>query len=140
MKQIKTEIIINAKADKIWQILMDFDNYPNWNPFIKYIQKNKSDSTKLEIKIQPPNQKAMVFKPTICDKIINKKFAWKGKLLFSGLFDGEHIFELISNEDETTTFKHSEKFTGIFVPFINLDKTKEGFILMNQKLKIRAEN
>ncbi len=139
MKQIKTEILINASSEKVWQILMDFDNYPNWNPFIKYIQKSKSDSSKLEIEIQPPNGNKIQFNPIILDQIQNKKFSWKGKLLVSGLFDGEHIFELIANPDGSTTFIHSEKFSGILVPFINLKSTEKGFILMNQKLKQLAE-
>lgn len=139
MKHIKTKILINVSSEKIWQILMDFDNYPNWNPFIKYIQKSKSDSSKLEIEIQPPNGNKMRFKPIIIDQIQNKKFSWKGKLLLSGLFDGEHIFELIANSDGSTTFIHSEKFSGILVPFINLKSTKKGFVLMNQKLKQLAE-
>lgn len=36
--EIKTEILINAAPEKIWAILTDFDNYPNWNPFIKTIE------------------------------------------------------------------------------------------------------
>lgn len=140
MKHIKTEILISASSEKVWQLLMDFDNYPNWNPFIKNIQKNKSDSTKLEIEIQPPNGNKINFKPTITDQIKNKRFSWKGKLLVSGLFDGEHIFELIANPDGSTTFIQSEKFSGILVPFINLNSTEKGFVLMNQKLKQLAEN
>lgn len=37
--EISTEILINAIPDKIWAILTDFDKYPSWNPFIKYIKK-----------------------------------------------------------------------------------------------------
>lgn len=31
---LKTEIIINSTPEKIWTILTDFKNYPNWNPFV----------------------------------------------------------------------------------------------------------
>ena len=31
---ITTEIIINAPREKVWEILTDFDNYKNWNPFV----------------------------------------------------------------------------------------------------------
>ena len=33
-KEIKTEIVIHATPEKIWKILTDFGNYPQWNPFI----------------------------------------------------------------------------------------------------------
>ncbi|MDY9920045.1 MAG: SRPBCC family protein [Proteiniphilum sp.] len=37
-KEIRTEIIIRATSEKIWDILTDFENYPNWNPFITFIK------------------------------------------------------------------------------------------------------
>lgn len=138
MKQIKTEVIINCNIEKVWHILMNFNEYPKWNSFIKHIQR--SENNKLEVRIQPPNKKMMLFSPSIIDEIPNKKFSWKGKFLFSGLFDGEHFFELISNNDGSTTFVHSEKFTGILLPFIDLSATKKGFVLMNNELKTLAEN
>jgi hypothetical protein len=72
----------------------------------------------------------------------NKEFRWIGHLLFSGLFDGEHKFELIDNRNGTTTFRQSEKFGGILVPLFKkmLDEnTLNGFNLMNKKLKELAE-
>ncbi len=46
----------------------------------------------------------------------NKELRWLGHLLVTGLFDGEHRFELIDNGNGTTTFRHSETFNGILVP------------------------
>ena len=37
MKEIYTEIEINASANIIWRIITDFEGYPHWNPFIKEI-------------------------------------------------------------------------------------------------------
>jgi len=36
-KQIKTSITINASKESVWKILMDFENYPEWNSFIKSV-------------------------------------------------------------------------------------------------------
>jgi uncharacterized protein YndB with AHSA1/START domain len=38
MKEIRTEILINAQAYKVWKALTDFNSYPSWNPFIKYLK------------------------------------------------------------------------------------------------------
>ena len=35
MKEIHTEIEINAPAEKIWKVLTDFAAYPEWNPFVR---------------------------------------------------------------------------------------------------------
>src|SRR5208337_3854746 len=35
MKEIHTEIEINAPAEKVWKVLTDFAAYPEWNPFVR---------------------------------------------------------------------------------------------------------
>lgn len=141
-KEIKTEILINATPEKVWAILTNFDNYPNWNPFIKSIKGQVSVGNKIIVKLEPPEAKGMTFKPKVLAFESSKECRWLGHLLFPGLFDGEHKFELIDNGNGTTTFKQSEKFKGILVPLFKkmLDKnTTNGFNLMNQKLKELAE-
>lgn len=138
-KKIETEITIHASPEKIWKILTDFENYSTWNPFITDIQGTIEEGNQIQVKIEPQGGKSMVFKPVVLSKKINIEFSWLGKLLFKGIFDGEHKFELIDNKNGTTRFIQSEQFSGILVPFINLDKTATGFNAMNRKLKELAE-
>lgn len=138
-KEIKTEIVIQATPEKIWSILTNFENYPNWNPFITTIEGNAAIGNKIKVSIHPPAGKKMTFRPIVITKIDEKEFSWRGKLLFRGLFDGEHKFELIDNKDGTVTFIQSEKFKGLFVWMFNPKKTEDGFKQMNEKLKELAE-
>ena len=141
-KEIKTEILINATPEKVWSILTNFDNYPNWNPFIKSIKGEVKVGNIITARIEPPEVKEMTFKPKILTFETNKELKWLGHLLFAGLFDGEHKFELIDNGNGTTIFIQSERFKGILVPLFKkqLDNnTKKGFEEMNSKLKELAE-
>lgn len=141
-KEIKTEILINASPEIVWAVLTNFDDYPNWNPFIKSIKGEAKVGKKITARIEPPDAKGMTFKPKILVFDQNKELRWLGNLLFAGLFDGEHKFELIDNKNGTTTFIQSEKFKGIFVPMFKkmLEiNTKKGFEEMNEKLKQVAE-
>lgn len=141
-KNIKTEILINATPEKIWSILTNFGNYPNWNPFIKSINGEIKVGKKIRAEIEVSQSKGMTFSPKILTFVTNKELSWLGHLLFTGVFDGEHKFELIDNANGTTTFIQSEKFTGILVPLFKkqLDNnTKKGFDAMNIKLKELAE-
>jgi hypothetical protein len=139
---ITTSITINATTEKVWNILNDFEKYPQWNPFITSIAGKIKVGNILQVTIAPPNGNAMKFKPTLLVANEHKELKWKGKLLFKGLFDGEHQFEIIDNKNGTVTFVQSENFTGVLVPLfkktININ-TKNGFVLMNEKLKERAE-
>jgi hypothetical protein len=141
-KEIKTEILINASPEKVWKVFTDFHNYSKWNPFILSISGIAEVGNKIKVQLLPPGTKGMTFKPTVLVMQPQKEFRWLGHLLFPGLFDGEHRFELIDNGNGTTTFKQSETLKGILVIFFKkmLDKnTTEGFILMNQKLKEISE-
>jgi hypothetical protein len=141
-KEIKAAILINASPSTVWNILTDFEKYPNWNPFIKSITGNIKIGENFTARIEPPNSKGMTFKPKLLAFEKHKEFRWLGKLFIKGLFDGEHKFELIDNNDGTTTFIQSEKFYGILVPLFKkmLDiNTRNGFNEMNIKLKEIAE-
>jgi hypothetical protein len=139
MKNIQTEILINTDITKVWDVLMNFDNYPKWNPFITSISSEPKLGSRLTVSIKPPGGKGMTFKPRVLAFETNKELRWLGHLLFTGFFDGEHKFELIDNGNGTTTFKQSEKFKGIFVGLLNLENTQKGFEAMNEKLKEMAE-
>jgi hypothetical protein len=141
-KQIKTEISINASPEKIWKILTHFEAYPSWNPFIKSIEGEIKMGNAITVKIAPPDANEMTFKPTVLEYETNKKLSWLGHLLVKGLFDSEHKFELHDNHNGTTTFVHSENFSGLLVPIFKKQlehNTKNGFMLMNEKLKELAE-
>ena len=88
------------------------------------------------------NAGGMKFKPEVLVYDSNQEIRWIGNFLFKGLFDGEHSFIIIDNEDGTTTFKQEEKFSGILVGLFEkkLDsETKTGFEEMNKKLKELSE-
>ena len=141
MKQIETEILIDAKPEKVWQVLTDFENHPTWNPFIKSISGEQEVGKKLTIKMQPPDGKGMTFNPTVLSFTKNEEFRWIGKLIFKGIFDGEHYFKLTDNGKNQTKFVHGEKFSGILIPLMTkiLENTKDGFELMNEALKTECE-
>lgn len=55
-KEIKTEILINATPEKVWSILTSFDNYPNWNPFIKSIKGEAKVGNKIKVCMHTPTK------------------------------------------------------------------------------------
>lgn len=138
-KEINTEVIIHASPEKVWAILSNFEQYPQWNPFIKSITGEVKVGNKIKVTIQPAESKPMTFKPKVLTFEANKQLSWVGHLLFTGLFDGLHKFELFDNGDGTTTFKQSESFSGILVGLLNLENTKKGFEAMNATLKQLSE-
>jgi len=137
-KEIHTEILIHATPDAVWNVLTGFDNYPQWNPFIRWVKGKVEPGKSIEVRLTPPGWKGMTLKPKVLRFDTNKELRWLGHLLIPGLFDGEHVFRLIDNRNGTTSFTQSESFRGLLVPLFKnmLEKnTRNGFIQMNEKLK-----
>lgn len=136
--EINTSITIHATPAQIWDVLTDFSAYPTWNSFIKSIRGEISVGKKFHVEIE-----GMKFNPVTLTFEQNRSFSWKGILLFPGLFDGTHAFELTDNDNGTTTFVQKESFKGILVGFLKkkLDKdTRSGFEAMNRNLKETVES
>ena len=142
MKELKTSIEITASPQEIWRVLLDFESYPKWNPFITSITGNPNMGERIVAKIHPPGQRVMTFKPTLLTVEENTEFRWLGHFIFPGIFDGEHAFIIEPSEKSNSIFRQEEKFSGILVPIFwkMLDQhTRAGFNEMNQALKMRVE-
>ena len=142
MKELRTEIEIQASDKRVWQLLTDFTNFPQWNPFIRQAKGEAKVGARLEVHLQPSGASGMTFKPVVLKVEPNRELRWLGRLLMPGLFDGEHIFTLETLEGNRVRFTQREVFTGLLVPLFarSLDTdTRRGFEEMNQALKSRAE-
>jgi hypothetical protein len=141
MKEIYTEIGINASATIVWDILIDFDNFKGWNSFIKEISGVPERGSLIELFIKPPNSNGLHFKPEILVYEEKKEITWLGNLWIPKLFDGKHSLIIKELDDSNVLFIQKERFTGILIPFFSgmLEDTKSGFEIMNSELKMEAE-
>ncbi|MFK7787736.1 MAG: SRPBCC family protein [Crocinitomicaceae bacterium] len=135
--QLHTEININADVKTVWSIFTDFENYPNWNPFIKSIKGEIKVGERFEAEIAK-----FSFKPITKVYDYERELTWLGRGFIPGIFDGKHSFIFTKNDDGSTTLVQSEVFRGILVPFMSKKfkaEIKEGFEAMNSSLKELAE-
>ena len=142
MKELSTEIEIQASGARVWQILTDFEHFPEWNPFIRWAKGRAIAGTRLEVRIQPSGTNGTTFKPVVLRAEPNQELRWLGRLILPGIFDGEHIFSIQPLDEQHVRFTQREIYTGWLVPLLahGLDTdTRRGFEEMNQALKLRAE-
>ena len=143
MKEIHTEIEINAPAEKVWKVLTDFAAYPEWNPFVRRGEGEVRVGARLHVYIQPSGGKGMSFRPTVLVADPNRELRWLGHLWVRGLFDGEHSFSIEPLVEGRVRFVQRERFGGLLLPLLSkmLDgDTRRGFEEMNQALKLRSES
>lgn len=139
-KEIHREIVVNAPVSRVWQVLIDFEAYQHWNPFIRKADGVARTGNRISAQMRLGNR-TMTFRPTVVTVEPNKELRWLGHLFIPGIFDGEHSFIIETLNENQVRLVQREEFNGLLVPlFISLLKdTRNSFNDMNRALKQRAE-
>lgn len=142
-REIVTEIHIQSAPEAVWQALLDFPAYPEWNPFITRISGTADTGNRLDVTIEPPGRRAMAFRPEVLRVLPAQELSWLGRVGLPGGFDGEHRFMLEPDPDQGgTRLLHRETFSGVMLPllwWLMARPTRAGFEAMNKALKQRVE-
>jgi hypothetical protein len=142
MKELHSQIEINASAEQVWGLLTDFSRLPEWNPFMQHAGGQVKQGEKIEVYLQLPSGPGMNIKPTLLTVEPNRELRWLGHMFVPGLFDGEHIFVIEPLAEDRVRFIQREKFRGVLSSLLLSmigENTQRGFEAMNQSLKAEAE-
>jgi hypothetical protein len=141
MREIRSEIEIEASADEVWRVLTDFPAFPEWNPFIRKAEGDLVAGQHIAVELQPPGHRAISFKPKLLSVDPGRGFRWLGHVMMPGIFDGEHIHEIKPLGPGRVRYVQREQFHGVLLPFFGgmLRDAQRGFAGMNAALKARVE-
>ena len=78
MRILSTEIIINAGMEEVWKVLVDFEAYPQGNPFITKISGELKTGSPLNVTMKIEGRKPTALKPIIKSVSHGEKFCWQG--------------------------------------------------------------
>ncbi|GAB3029897.1 SRPBCC domain-containing protein [Natronobiforma cellulositropha] len=142
MQQLERFVEIDAPPAAVWAVLLAFERYPEWNPFVTSIEGEPVEGSHLRVRIEPPRSRAMTFEPEVVAAEAPRRLAWLGRLGAPFVFDGYHEFRLepVGESGERTRFLQRETFRGALVPLLlDEEAVRAGFDAMNEALKTRAE-
>ncbi len=141
-RKIYTDIIIDAPAEQVWEVLKDTQSYKNWAAFLVDINGELKDGNKITAKFQlnPSKQKFNEIDHTIQVEE-NSEFYWaeKGPM---GICDNHH-FKVIKIDQNTSQFIQSDELTKGATWLLGGYLSKiyaKGYQAFNQGLKKEAEN
>jgi hypothetical protein len=141
MLQISSEIVIEAPVEIVWDLLIRFDDYLRWNPFIPSARGAAVLGTALDVILAPPGLRRSRYRLAITEVDTMRSLAWLGHMGFTGVMDGDHRFDL-QPCSLGTVLVQSEKFSGVLVPVMRPWLKRcllAGFVLLNEALKREAE-
>lgn len=139
MKVLHTTIEIDAPLAEVWGVIADFPAHAEWNPFFASIEGTARVGEQLTVVARKGEGTGMTFRPTVL-VADGSTLRWLGKIPPGGLFNGKHEFALTELPDGRTRLDHSERFTGLLIPFMGkvLKETEVGFGAFNEALARRV--
>jgi hypothetical protein len=142
MKDLRTEIEFDGTPDEIWAVLADLPAHSGWNPFIRRIDGELRVGGKLDVRLQPVDERGITMHPTVLAADPSRELRWIGHLVVRGIFDGEHRFLIEEAGPGRVRFVQSERFGGILLPLLwrklRDGGTAKGFRAMNEALARRV--
>jgi len=134
-KSVHTEIDIPASPDKVWQVLVDIERYPEWNPVFTVLEGKLEQGNKITYQVQESKEKsakiAAKVKSYIPRKLLNQTGGYWGVLTF------DHTYLLEPMENGTRVIIH-EDYTGVWVNFWDPSSVKEQYKKLAVSLKNRV--
>ena len=141
MKQVQSEIEIDAPPSLVWQVLTDFAAFPEWNPFVKHMEGELVVGGHLTIVLKPgPFAERTVRTQVLCVDP-GQSLIWRHPPHIPWLFDVMHGFTLEALPGERTRFVQRAVFRGLFGSLLARKASHErcGLEEMNRALKVAAE-
>jgi hypothetical protein len=141
MKELVTSVDIDAPGETVWDVLVDFSAYPEWNPRAR-ITGTAAEGERLVVAPGHDAEGMPTFRPTVL-RADGSELRWLGHLYVRGLFDGEHVFAVEDLGDGRSRLTQSESFGGLLVGLLMRlygADTESGFEAVNAALKERAES
>jgi hypothetical protein len=138
MKEIRTEIDIQASPGKTWQVLTALDKYTEWNPTLLHGIGKVELGGKVDITIKF-GSRDMILHCSVVKVDPNRALTWSYHVGLPFLFRGEHSFVMEPAGEGRVHFVDREVFRGLLVPFIVNEKDAGEFEAMDRALKARVE-
>ena len=142
MKENRNEIELQSTPARVWEVLTDFEKYPEWNPLLCRAEGKLIVGEKINLTAKSASND-MNFLCTVLTVKPHRQFSWKFHVGLPFLFRGEHIFEIEPIDEHRVRFIDREVFHGLLVPLQtkNLEtNAKPAMVAMGEALKQRVES
>lgn len=136
-KSVSTDIVINANAQKVWQVLFDFEKYSQWNTVLKLTKGKVEVGSDVVYKFTQDEQKSYDVSAKVVNIIPNKLLNQYGGMPFILTYNHRYILEPL---DDKTRVSIKEDYRGIGVNFWNPKEVKKAYARLNLALKKRVES
>ncbi len=136
-KSVHHEIIIHARPEIVWSVLIDTDSYDSWNPVMKLLEGEVKEGNKVKYRFTQSADNSYDIATNV-KKVISDKLLYQGGGMPLFLtFSHKYILEPSGKGTKLTIH---EDYKGIGVNFWNPSPVQAAYERLNEAIKKRAES
>jgi hypothetical protein len=132
---------VQTPAAVIWEMVVDVNGWPGWNPLYPKAKGEVQFGSVLELEVALPGQPPRTIRPKVRDWTPNEQIIWDLSMM-GGLIRSTRYIEIETLENGNCIFSNGEFFEGPLMRLIG-KKTrraiKAGFRAFGETVRDRAE-
>jgi hypothetical protein len=142
MAAYRTTFAVEAPAERVWEVLTDFDRWAEWNPSVPSIEGEPRVGSTVALTLAMPGRPSAKVKAALTEVVPERRLVWDGTVGPKWLFAGHREFLIEPQPDGTVLFTHVEDVSGLLFPLFRafmggaIRRHHEG---LNDAVKERAE-
>lgn len=138
MKELRTEITLQAPVERIWEMLADCSLYRHWNPLFSEAKGDLTAGGRLELVVALPEIAPFRVEPELLTVEPQKGFCWRHTLLLGGMMTWKYRVELEVIDAQRVRLVQGSAFGGLLGPLFRLGlggSVRAGMERMNEALR-----
>jgi hypothetical protein len=112
----RTTFPIEAPSEVVWDVLVDFERYPEWNPSLPSIAGDLRVGSTVSMTLAMPGRPSPKVKAELTEVVPRERLVWHGKVGADWLFAGHRQFIIDPGDGGTVRFTHVEDVHGLLFP------------------------
>jgi hypothetical protein len=120
MAVFRTTVPIAAPAATVWDVLIDFDRWHEWNPSVADLRGDVRVGADLAMTLTMPGRPTAKVHATLTELTPARRLSWHGNIGSDRLFAGNREFDIDPQPDGTVLLTHVETVTGLLYPLFRL--------------------
>ena len=141
MNEVEVFVEIDAPPAVVWEALLAFDSYPEWNPLTRQVGGITIDGTERRERAVFTDGRGLLDGQLLVTVAPNERLAWLDRFVLPFALDRYHEFHLQPIDDgQRTRLLQRETVRGALSSVV-FDETEleRAFVAMNKAVAARAE-
>ncbi|MCA9531844.1 MAG: SRPBCC domain-containing protein [Myxococcales bacterium] len=138
---VRAEIDIDGPPEAVWQTLVDFERYPEWNPFTPRVESTLELGAPIDMRVVMRGGRTIRQREYVCEHVPGSRVAWEMRL--GRLLHARRVQRVSALDGQRTRYVSEDRVRGLLAPLVLAlfeRSIQDGFDQAAAALKRRVES